>query len=360
MTSREARAWLLAIALGAAVTAALDVAGVQSAPILGGCLGAAAVVLWLGRRGPLELRVPRLFRSAAQGVIGVNLGLDIQLSTLIGIGSGWTVVVAVLLGTIGVCVLAASLVTRCTGISLATARIGLMPGGASVSVAMSDEIGTDARLVAVMQYLRVYLILVTLPFVSSWIHTGPAHPGSSPPAEDPLSPWLGAAILVASLLVTFPLMKVVRLPSGFLLFPLLITAVVTSVYTARSAVIPNWLLSVALQVIGLLVGLQFTVESLRQARDALAVIVAAMLAIIAVCAGFGFLLSAVLDRSFLDGYLATTPGGVNVILGVVTSDNADATFVTAAQVLRIIAMLLVVPLLGSWRSRDVRRDKAAL
>jgi membrane AbrB-like protein len=251
-------------------------------------------------------------------------------------------------------VLAASLVTRCTGISLATSRIGLMPGGASVSVAMSDEIGTDARLVAVMQYLRVYLILVTLPFVSSWIHTGPAHPGASPQAQDPLSPWLGAAILVASLLVTFPLMKVVRLPSGFLLFPLLITAVVTSVYTAHSAVIPDWLLSVALQAIGLLVGLQFTVESLRQARNALAVIVAAMVAIVAVCAGFGFLLSAVLGRSFLDGYLATTPGGVNVILGVVTSGHADATFVTAAQVLRIVAMLIVVPLLGSSRSRDVR------
>jgi hypothetical protein len=44
MTSREARAWLLAIAAGIAVTAAPDVPGVQSAPILGGCLGAAAVV----------------------------------------------------------------------------------------------------------------------------------------------------------------------------------------------------------------------------------------------------------------------------------------------------------------------------
>jgi uncharacterized membrane protein AbrB (regulator of aidB expression) len=49
------------------------------------------------------------------------------------------------------------------------------------------------------------------------------------------------------------------------------------------------------------------------------------------------------DFCSVDGYLATTPGGVNVILGVVTSDNADTTFVTAAQVLRIIAMLIVVP-----------------
>jgi Transition state regulatory protein AbrB len=49
------------------------------------------------------------------------------------------------------------------------------------------------------------------------------------------------------------------------------------------------------------------------------------------------------DFGSVDGYLATTPGGVNVILGVVTSDNADTTFVTAAQVLRIIAILIVVP-----------------
>jgi uncharacterized protein len=49
------------------------------------------------------------------------------------------------------------------------------------------------------------------------------------------------------------------------------------------------------------------------------------------------------DFGSIDGYLATTPGGINVILGVVASDTADTTFVTAAQVLRIIAMLIVVP-----------------
>ena len=48
----------------------------------------------------------------------------------------------------------------------------------------------------------------------------------------------------------------------------------------------------------------------------------------------------------LDGYLATTPGGMNAVLATATATGADTTFVLAVQVLRLFAMLLSAPLIA--------------
>jgi uncharacterized protein len=346
--------WLCAIASGAAVSLVLAWLGVSSAALLGGCLGAAAVVLWVGRGGDLGLRVSRPFRGLAQAVIGVHLGFAVEVSTIVSLGAGWLVVLAVLASTIAACMYAARWVARSTTISVATARMGLMPGGASVSIAISDDVGTDPRIVAVMQYSRVYLILLTLPFVATLLMHGSAGGSGGLSASTSGNGWLGVAVVVVSTLVTQPLMRLVSFPSGYLLLPLLIGVGFSSFDHGPVAAVPGWLLALALGVLGLFVGVQFTVESLRQARDALPAIVLAVLAVMVLCAGLGFLLALVTGRSLLEGYLATTPGGLNVILGVVAGGGADATFVTAAQVLRIVTMLLAVPLVGAWHVRGGR------
>ena len=48
----------------------------------------------------------------------------------------------------------------------------------------------------------------------------------------------------------------------------------------------------------------------------------------------------------LDGYLATTPGGLYVVLATASHGGADTTFVLAVQVLRLLVMLLSAPLLA--------------
>ena len=68
--------------------------------------------------------------------------------------------------------------------------------------------------------------------------------------------------------------------------------------------------------------------------------------VIAACAGLGLALSALTGMSRLDGYLATTPGGVYAVLATAISAGADVTFVVAVQVLRVIVMLLLAPVVA--------------
>jgi uncharacterized membrane protein AbrB (regulator of aidB expression) len=68
-------------------------------------------------------------------------------------------------------------------------------------------------------------------------------------------------------------------------------------------------------------------------------------------AGLGAVLAAVTGVSALDGYLATTPGGLYAVLATATGSGADATFVLAVQVLRLFVMLLSAPLVARWLRR---------
>ena len=78
---------------------------------------------------------------------------------------------------------------------------------------------------------------------------------------------------------------------------------------------------------------------------------ALILGVVALCAGLGLLLSYFTGMTPLEGYLATTPGGVYAVLATAISSGVDVTSVVAVQVLRVILMLLVAP----WIARLVGR-----
>jgi membrane AbrB-like protein len=295
----------------------------------------------------------RPIRGVAQAVLGVHLGLSITIGALRGIGAGWLLVLAVLVVTVLSCMIAAVAVSRFTPMTVATAQMGMMPGGASVSIAVSDDVGTDARIVAVMQYTRVYLILATLPLIA---HSMSGHLGSGGGiAGSTLRQGLaGIGLVLVCVSITMPLMRRIGFPSGYLLVPLLLAIVFTAVSGPTAAGVPDWLLAVALGMVGVFVGLQVTAASLREARHSFPAILTAVVAVILVCGGLGIALAAALGKPLVDGYLATSPGGVNVIFGIVSGGGLDLPFITAAQIMRIVLMLLILPLLGNWHLRRSR------
>jgi len=48
----------------------------------------------------------------------------------------------------------------------------------------------------------------------------------------------------------------------------------------------------------------------------------------------------------LDGYLATSPGGIYAVLATAVETGSDVTFVIAAQVIRVLLMLFTAPLVA--------------
>ena len=76
--------------------------------------------------------------------------------------------------------------------------------------------------------------------------------------------------------------------------------------------------------------------------------VALIAAVVVACAALGALLARLTGATPLEGYLATTPGGIYAVLATAISSGVDVAFVVAVQVLRVVVMLLVAPAVARW------------
>jgi membrane AbrB-like protein len=294
----------------------------------------------LVRRPKLDVPAPAF--TAAQAAIGVEIGLYLQLDTLRAVSHDWLPVAIVSLLTLVATLLAGLALARATDLDAPTASLGMVAGGASGIVAISDELGADDRLVAVMQYLRLLVIVMLTPLLASVVFGATTGGGGLSGGNA----WMtadGLALTVVGGAAGLLLARLTRLPGGALLGPMLLVGALALTGVAGGVEVPEAVRWVAFGAIGLQVGLRFTPESLRRARDTLAPALGAIALLIVVCAGLGALLSLLAGVSALDGYLATTPGGLYAVLATAVASGANATFVLAVQSLRLFVMVLAAP-----------------
>ncbi|TFV64736.1 AbrB family transcriptional regulator [Geodermatophilus sp. DF01-2] len=330
------------LALFAAATSVLAVGldrlGFPAPPLFAGL----AVGLAHALTSRHELQVPALAATAGQAVVGVLMGVLIQPSTLTTLAGYWLPITAITLATLLLTVLAGLALARFTPLDRTTAAFGMIAGGAAGIVAVSDELGADGRLVAVLQYLRVLMIVVLMP-VAAVVLFGGSGQQAAPPGGERLAWPVGVAAVLGIGVVGAWAGRLARLPAPNLLGPLVVAGTLAAFDVPLAASVPALLPAAAFAVIGAQVGLRFTRSTLRTIRHILPIATALIVGLILASGGLGVALSAVAGLSPLDGYLATTPGGIFVVLALAAGSDANSTVVLAVQVLRMLVMLLAGP-----------------
>jgi membrane AbrB-like protein len=331
--------WLALIAATAIAAVALDRVGLPSASLFAALLvGLAAALL-----PPRMPEVPSSVFRAAQAVTGVSLGVYVQSDSLDAVASAWLPVALVSAGTLLLSLLCGWALVKTVRLDPPTAALGMVAGGASGIVGMARELGADDRLVAVMQYLRVLVVVVLTPVLVAiaFGHPHGANPGAAPagsPVIGDAADWaLTAGALAAGALAA----AVARIPAGSLLGPMIAAAVLT--LAIGDFQVPALLREPAFAAIGLQVGLRFTPKLVREAGRLLVPTLLCVLGLLVACFGLALLLAATTDASLLDAYLATTPGGLYAVLAAAFGTGADTTFVIAVQALRLFVMVLLAP-----------------
>lgn len=347
----------LVLVVGAAVAGlGTQHAGLPAAWLVGPML--AAVVFALTR--PTERPgVPHWARRAALGVVGGMLAGTFRPSVLPLIAKEWLPVSLAVGGTLLLSLAAASLLAHFACLDRRTAALGTLPGAASGMLAMSDPLGADPRLVALMQYARVVLVVVSAAAVARFV-APPA--GATGPPPGSVAPSAGAEVLLvhgtwpAYVLTTLVAAAGVwagtrlRLPAGALLGPLVLGVALEEAGIMRLDWPPG-VPPVAYAVIGIYAGLLFDRASVRRAGRLLPFMLASTLLLMAACAGLGWALAALTGADPLTAYLATTPGGIDSVAIVAAGSGADASLVLAVQMLRLFAVVLAGALLGRlWSS----------
>ncbi len=220
-----------------------------------------------------------------------------------------------------------------------------MAGGASGLVAIARELGGDDRVVSVVQYLRVALVTATIPLVVTLVfHADRSHP-SAPGrgSEKPIRrPGISACVMLAVIVAVGAVGgRWVKLPGAGLLGPLALTVALQLTGLSFGLAVPVLLVQAAYMVIGWQAGIAFTRESLRAIGRILPLALTLIVVLGVATAGLGVVLADVTGMTQLEGYLATSPGGVYAVLATAVETGSNVTFIVAAQVLRVLLMLFV-------------------
>ncbi|MDT5349270.1 MAG: uncharacterized protein QOH91_2557 [Mycobacterium sp.] len=280
---------------------------------------------------------------AAQGVLGVYTGLMVRSISFAALGSHWPIVVAVAVATLIISIAGGALLGLHRDVSPLTGGLALVAGGSSGLVAIARELGGDDRVVAAVQYFRVALITAAMPVVVTvFYHSNKAH--ASQMGETDSFPWyFGLPLIAVIVVVGGAAGRFVRLPGAGLLGPMAITVVLEVSGLAAGLTVPMVLVQAGIMLIVWQTVLEFNRESLRAIRRILPGAFALIMVLNVAAAGLGVVLAKVAGLSMLDGYLATSPGGVYAVLGTAVASGSNVTFVMAAQVIRILMMLFAAP-----------------
>jgi membrane AbrB-like protein len=331
--------WFVLAAATAVAAVVLDRAGLPSASLFAALLVGLAAALLPPRMPQVS---PGIFR-VAQAVTGVSLGVYVQSSSLNAVADAWLPVAFVSAATLVLSLLCGWALVRTVGLDPPTAALGMVAGGASGIVGMAHELGADDRLVAVMQYLRVLVVVVLTPILVALAFSHPhgTDAGGAPSG----APFLGSlhdwGLIAAALALGALIAVATRTPAGSLLAPMIVAAVLAVV--VGDFQVPAILREPAFAAIGLQVGLRFTPALLRQAGRLLVPTLLCIAGLLVACFGLALILHATTDASLLDAYLATTPGGLYAVLAAAFGTGADTTFVIAVQTLRLFVMVLLAP-----------------
>ena len=325
----------VAIALAVRLPAALMIGPMVAAILIGTSDG--------------TIRVPMRPMIAVQGVIGFLMGRAIPLTFLEDLARDWPLLLMGLAGVIVAASVIGLVLTRWGGLPGTTGVWGISAGASTPMIIMSEQYGGDPRIVAVMQQIRILLVIAIAALVAR-IWTPSTAVQAMQTAWFPAVPWLAFLASVGLAVASAFLAAWLRVPAGPMLVPLALAVVLQETGLLMIELHPV-LLAACYAVVGWNVGLRFTRPIVWYAFRALPIILAATFALIAACGLLAWAMVIFGDVDPLTAFLATSPGGADTIAIIAASSAVDMRFVMAMQTTRLVVVLLMAPSLSRMLAR---------
>ena len=279
-------------------------------------------------------------RDAGFLVVGVTLGLYFTAPVVAEVARHWPWFVLLGFGAHAIGTASALLLARLSGVDRATAYFGSMPGGASDMAVMGEHYGAAPDRVAFAHSLRM-LCVVTL-FPIGITVAGFSATEEYKPVLVPLH-WGGLALLLAAGAGAGLLARKLRLPTAFMLGPLILTIALTANGVTISSM-SSLLVNAAQVVLGAVLGSRFDRGFLRAAPRFVASLAASVTLTLVLAATLGTLIAFGSGVYLGSGLLAAAPGGIAEMAITARVLKIGVAYVTAAHVVRyMIVVLLTVP-----------------
>ena len=305
-------------------------------------------------------------RNAGQWVIGAALGLYftpqvtalvLQMWWAVALGVAWALALGAAFGAWLHRMRSARLDDVPAPSMRATAWFSGMVGGASEMTLLAERAGARTDLVAAAHSIRMAVVVLVVPFAMQWAkaHWQLQALDLTPPGPR-LAEWPGLAWLALATGAGAWLMRRTGRANPWFIGPLLAAMALTMADVHLSAV-PTALSNAAQLVIGVSLGARFSRRFLHAAPRWLLASALGALGMIVLCAGFALLLARASGLHPVTLMLATSPGGITEMAITAKVLQLGAAVVTAFQVCRLVAVLLLAgPLYRLWARHAAARQ----
>ena len=323
----------LAIALAGGLTFTL--LGLP-AGLVSGSVVAVATAAVLGR----PMRVPLTLARICYVVVGTLLGTVVTPETLRGVIT-WPASVGLLmlasLGMIAATMTYLRVVHRWDPLS---ALMGASPGSMAQVIALSSELGGDLRAVAIVQTVRVLLLVVGLPNgLALFGFVVPALPLPRGPAGLSV---LGEMLLLLGVAVTFALAFLrLRFPGG-LLFGALAGSALLHGSGLIHAALPWWIGGASVVTLGALVGSRFANTSVRMLVGHLGAAFGSFAVSMVVATVFVLIVARLFSFPIANIVIAFAPGAQDTMMVLALALHLDPVYVGAHHLARFLVVTLAV------------------
>lgn len=310
--------------------------------------------------------VPVAFLVASQAVLGLATGLSSRPDALGMLGHGLWALALVLVVTTGTSILGGFLLARWAGLDPGSGFLGSMPGAASGIVAMSTELGTDPRIVATLQYLRVVVVAATGPLLASLLEravlaTRPdtlpgallaagaagAPAGSGVAAAAPVVPAAHFPALAAGAAVAAFAAWRVGLPAPNFLGPLILGLALRWSGVVGGG-LPGWVQSLGLAVMAVTVGARFDRRTFAILGRAAVIDLGIIAGLIAASSLAAYVFHLATGVDIVTAFLGALPGSMDTITATAADLGADGAVVAAMHLTRFLLIALTGPWLARW------------
>jgi uncharacterized protein len=343
--SETAETLIIALAGGAAFTLLGFPAGLVSGSVL-----AVAAAALLGR--PVKVPVP--LARACYVLIGILLGAVVTPQTLKGLAS-WPVSIAlVMIAALGMMLATATYLRLVHRWEPLSALMGASPGSMTQVIALSTELGADLPAVAIVQTMRILLLTTGIPAgLALFGLVAPAIPvvrgpdGGSSVAE--------LAIVIAVSTATAIALWRLRFPAG-LLFGAMVGSGVLHGAGLVQAVLPWWVGSAGVLVLGALVGSRFATVTFRLLVGYLGAAFGSFAVSLSVATLFVLIVAHFFPFPIANIAVAFAPGAQDTMMVLALALHLDPVYVAAHHVARFVVTAFSITIAARWIAGDKTRQ----
>ncbi|MEM1168912.1 MAG: AbrB family transcriptional regulator [Cyanobacteria bacterium P01_H01_bin.35] len=347
---------ILPLAFAAIVGFACDWLGVPVGWLLGPLLVGITYACIQDNPKPL----PSDFIKVGKAIIGLYSASRFSPDTLMLATTHAIPVILCILVTGALSMFNGYLLWKWGGVNKLTSFLGAIPGSATTLAIMSEEYGAEPITVTVLQYIRMVVVVLTIPTTVTLLFPNnvvePIMTAQSTVNDSMVSIFLNLPVLAGCCILGIILGKWLKLPTtGFLgafLVGLLLFWNVPGLFF-----VPHWLWVFALILVGLSIGWRFNLQAVRQLWKAVLLEITLVIVLMLSCLVIGYQFHLITKIDLITAILGFTPGGLEAMIATANQLGGNTGMVLAIQITRQMLILLGLYLFGFTQNRSTKQPE---